>query len=139
MYLYLIPILFTVTLSYADNHERISCKVERVYDGDTIIVSIANIPPVFGEFISVRLARVDTPELHGACQSERDTAQKAKQFVIEQIPKDKIIELRDVKRDKYFRLLAEVYVNDNNLSDMLLNENLAKLYDGSKKPNWCEK
>ena len=41
--------------------------VERVIDGDTIVISIPNVPEVFGKKISVRIAGIDTPELRANC------------------------------------------------------------------------
>ena len=50
------------------------------------------------------------------------------------------IELRNVDRDKYFRILANVYVDDKSLSEVLIKNKLALPYDGGRKPantNWC--
>ena len=43
------------------------------------------------------------------------------------------IELREVKRGKYFRLVAEVIADGVNLSDLLLASGLARPYDGGKR------
>ena len=43
------------------------------------------------------------------------------------------IELRGVKRGKYFRLVAEVIADGVNLSDLLLASGLARPYDGGKR------
>ena len=36
--------------------------------------------PIVGEHISVRVLGIDTPELRGKCQTEKEQARKAKQF-----------------------------------------------------------
>ena len=47
------------------------------------------------------------------------------------------IELRNLARDKYFRILADVYVNGQLLADALKEKGLAKDYDGEgPKPTW---
>ncbi len=41
-----------------------------------------------------------------------------------------------MQRGKYFRIVADVYVDGNSLADELLQAELAKPYDGGKKPKW---
>jgi len=56
-------------------------KFEGNYDGDTITVSIDNLPSVFGEKISIRIKGVVTAEIKGKCPFEKELAQKAKRFI----------------------------------------------------------
>jgi endonuclease YncB( thermonuclease family) len=50
----------------------------------------------------------------------------------------KVISLKHVGRDKYFRLDAEVWADGENMSTVLLAEGLARPYDGGKRKGWCE-
>lgn len=45
----------------------------------------------------------------------------------------KKIELYNLGRDKYFRLLASVKVGDIDVADFLIKKGLAKKYNGGKK------
>lgn len=38
------------------------------YDGDTCMMSLPGIHPLFGDHIPVRLAGIDTPEMKGQCE-----------------------------------------------------------------------
>ena len=49
-------------------------KVISVYDGDTFRVNIDSLPPLVGKNIPIRLKGVDTPEIQGKCQYERNLA-----------------------------------------------------------------
>lgn len=111
--------------------------VDRVIDGDTIVISIPDLPEVFGKKISVRLAGIDTPEMRGKCPSEKGLANRAKDRVEGIIMKGDIISLGNVKRDKYFRLLADVLVDGENVAATLVGEGLAVTYSGGKKRDWC--
>ena len=97
------------------------------YDGDTIkfMVDLG-----FGVFkkITVRLARVDTPEI----RPHEDGALEAKNFVNEVLTDAKFITIETFKdsKGKYGRYIAEVYYDGRNLSDMLLSKGLAELYEG---------
>ena len=48
------------------------------------------------------------------------------------------ITLKDVERGKYFRLAATVEADEQDVSDLLIQEGLAVGYDGGMKgKNWC--
>ncbi|WP_243757295.1 thermonuclease family protein [Shewanella algae] len=109
-----------------------------IYDGDTFNANVAEWPPIVGLNIPVRIRGIDTPELRGKCQKEKELARAAKQFTVSQLRAAKQIELKDISRGKYFRLIASVYVDGKNLGDILLQQKLAVPYSGAKKPNWCD-
>lgn len=46
------------------------------------------------------------------------------------------IVLKDIRRGKYFRIIAVVLVDNKNLVGELLQTKLAKPYFGGKRPNW---
>jgi len=48
-----------------------------------------------------------------------------------------VIELRDMQRGKYFRILANVYVDGKDLAQALIQEGHARAYDGGKRGSWC--
>lgn len=107
------------------------------YDGDTITVNIPDVHPIIGKEITIRVNGIDTPEMKGLCQNEKDKAVQAKLFVEKFCKSGKIV-LKNINRDKYFRILADVYVNDMKLSNELIKQGLAVPYDGGIKSGWCE-
>lgn len=131
-------ILF-VGVVFAENYGNFyEVEFVRAYDGDTIYVNISNIPPLFGDGIPVRLAGIDTPEIRGKCAREKKLAQKAKNFVVNILANAKQINLINVDRGKYFRIIADVQVDGVSISQALLDNNLAYPYDGTiKKRSWC--
>ncbi len=115
-------------------------KFDHNYDGDTITFQIPNVPPILGKNISVRVFGIDTPEMKGKGPCEKDRAREAKEVVTHLLEKAKHIELRNIQRDKYFRILADVVADDVSVSEKLLNAKLAYPYDGGTKAktNWCQ-
>lgn len=116
------------------------------FDGDTVTIDLPdkNIPNVFRKEISVRVRGIDTAEMTSRIQCERDMARKAKKVVTSLLLDAKRIDLENVSRDKYFRLLADVtvYQRNNtrvNVSRFLLKKGLAVPYDGGTKlkVSWC--
>jgi len=73
-------------------------KVISVYDGDTFRVNIDSLPPLVGKNIPIRLKGVDTPEIQGKCQYERDLALKARDFVRSKLANAKEIRLQELQR-----------------------------------------
>ena len=112
-------------------------KVISVYDGDTFRVDIDSLPPIVGKNIPIRLNGVDTPEIQGKCQQEEDLAIKARDFVRIKLANAKEIKLTKLQRGKYFRVVADVYVDGVSLEQELLESELAYKYTGGKKSSWC--
>ena len=50
----------------------------------------------------------------------------------------KTIELKNLKRGKYFRVVADVYVDGVSLADRLIKAGHGRPYDGGTKVSWCE-
>lgn len=49
------------------------------------------------------------------------------------------IDLKNMGRGKYFRIVADVYVDGGNLAETLIDSGMAVRYDGGKKnARWCE-
>ena len=113
-------------------------KVNSVYDGDTFRVDINSLPPIVGKNIAIRVNGVDTPEIRGKCQYEKNLALKARDFVRDKLSNAKEIKLTNLQRGKYFRVVANVVVDGVSLEQELLDNKLAYRYDGGRKLSWCE-
>ena len=112
-------------------------KVISVYDGDTFRVDIDSLPPIVGKNIPIRLNGIDTPEIRGKCQYEKDLALKARDFVRNKLVNAKEIKLTKLQRGKYFRVVADVMIDGVSLEQELLDNELAYKYTGGKKSSWC--
>jgi micrococcal nuclease len=111
-------------------------KVDRVHDGDTFIVEIADVHPLMGTQVSVRINGIDTPEITDKREEVKWLAIQARDYVAKRLEGAQSIELLNVQRDKYFRILADVLVDGVNLAEELVEKGLAKRYDGGVKPQW---
>jgi endonuclease YncB( thermonuclease family) len=88
---------------------------------------------------------IDTAEIKGSNKCEREMAEKAKVVVTTLLKNAKKIDLEDVGRDKFFRILSQVVITTTEgkiiiLSKYLLDNNYAVPYEGEKKQvaNWCK-
>ncbi len=114
----------------------ITARVVSVYDGDTLTVDAEPWPGVTIR-TSVRVNGVDTPEIRGKCQAEKDLAILARDFVRGKVGER--VRIANVKHGKYAgRVVANVLVGGEKLSDMLIAEGLGRPYEGGRREGWCQ-
>lgn len=139
----LLLILFLVPLTLSAKPENYGnaevLKVTSIYDGDSFRADLKGFPAIIGEHMAIRINGVDTPELRGKCDKEKQLARAAKQFTVERLRTAKNITLKNIKRGKYFRLIADVILDGVSLGDLLLQNHHAVEYSGKAKPDWCKK
>ena len=136
--IFILSVLFAFSLQAAPQYGTVTVsKVISVYDGDTFRVDIASLPPIVGKNIAIRVNGVDTPEIRGKCQYEKNLALKARDFVRAKLANAKEIKLTNLQRGKYFRVVANVLVDGVSLEQELLDNELAYEYSGGKKLSWC--
>jgi micrococcal nuclease len=110
--------------------------VIHVYDGDTITI-VSKLPydasPLYR--FSVRLAGIDCAEIKGKTEHERELAQEAKS-ALQKLILNKVVALKNLKTEKYGRVLADVYLGDLHVNKWLLDNKYAVQYSGGKKADW---
>jgi endonuclease YncB( thermonuclease family) len=112
-------------------------QMGEVYDGDTFKIDLPSQHPLFGDDISVRVLSIDTPELRGTSDEVKALAYKAKNRTQELLSDAKTIELKNPQRGKYFRVVAEVWIDGESLGEKLKSDGLAMEYDGEgARPEW---
>jgi len=93
--------------------EQVRYSVERVVDGDTIIVH--------GLLDSIRLIGIDTPELNDSRSPVRCFAQLATLRLTEIVGNEEVLLERDVEdRDRYHRFLRYVYLPDGTFVNLVM-------------------
>jgi micrococcal nuclease len=122
----------TPKFSFADL--KTQAKVISIYDGDTMTAAFDTLG--LGIFAhNVRLVGIDTPEIKGVSQTEKDAAARARDY-LRTLILDKIVDLEISGSDKYGRLLARVKYEDRDISSVMLDAGLAVPYDGGTKKPW---
>ena len=75
--------------------------------------------------------------MRGTSEEIKLLAEQARELTERALKSAKAIELRNPERGKYFRIVAEVWVDGKPLAELLKEEGLAKDYDGEgKRPEW---
>lgn len=128
--------VFTVGAAYA-----VPARVGYIVDGDTFSGQVMLADSDTEISVRVRLRNVDTPEIHGECDTEIVKARYAKQRLGELIPVGTIVELQNIKDDKYLgRIDANVFDSaGRDVGNVLVSENVGRAYKGGKRIGWCNK
>lgn len=135
-----IGFFFIIVFNYvsADMTTVTVSRVVSVYDGDTIKVDIDQWPDIIGDSISVRVRGIDTPEIRGKCESEKKLAITARDFVRKTLEDANQVRLENIVRGKYFRLVADVYIDNSSLGELIIKEGVGRPYDGEgSRTSWC--
>jgi endonuclease YncB( thermonuclease family) len=109
------------------------------YDGDTIMVNIPDVHPLLGKRIKIRIYGINAPEIKTTDRCEKVKAYQARDIVRNILQNAQTINLENVQRDKYFRILAVVVADGKSVGLILLQKGLAYEYFGATKRNidWC--
>ena len=131
--------MLATVVEAADKHygNVVVDEVTSIYDADTFRVNIKGWPDIIGKHVSVRVLGVDAPEIRGKCMSEKQAARLAKQFTVNALRSAKRVELKNIKRGKYFRILADVIIDGKSLSVSLIKAQHARPYNGDRRDGWC--
>ena len=120
-------LIFTLALitgcgSESTHSALLQAEVAKVVDGDTLQVVIN------GKKETIRLLLVDTPETVHPSKPVQPFGPEASNFLKEKLNGKEIqFELGIGERDKYGRLLAYVYYNDEMINKLLLEKGLARV------------
>ena len=98
--------------------------ITSVYDGDTVT---ADVDLGFRNWVKgekLRLSRINTPEVRGV---ERPEGLISRDWLREKLMgQDVIIKTLKDKKGKYGRYVVEIYLNGQNINDLLVEEGLAE-------------
>ncbi len=133
-------LFFIVCVFVSGVAHAVPAIVDYVLDGDTFAARVA-LADDTKITVRVRLINVDTPELNGDCDAEIAAAHRAKERLEDLLPIESIVDLQNVKDDKYLgRIDANVILPDGrDVGGVLVKEKLARRYNGGRRKSWCEK
>jgi micrococcal nuclease len=140
----LLALLLFPAIALADYGSVTVDEVVSFTDGDTITVTIEDWPPIIGERIPVRISGINAPERRSRCDTqeekarERQLAADARIYLVERLRGAEAIELRQIERGSFYRIIAEVWADGENVGEEMLAEGYALPYEEGKAGRaWC--
>ena len=91
--------------------------------------------------LSLRVLGVDTPEkgARAGCPKEAAAAEAASAFTKNLVANAKSIQIELKEHDKFGgRVLGDVIIDGQKLSELLIKNGHARAYFGEKKQSWCD-
>jgi len=135
-----IPLFLSSAIAWAEPIiiGPVSARVVKVYDGDTFTVEAYPWPGLEAK-ASVRIDGVDTPEIRGKCEAEKQKAIEARDYVKSLILGEMVM-LENVRHGKYAgRVVAGVFLDGGvSLSEKIISQGLGREYHGGARAGWCQ-
>lgn len=105
-------------------------------DGDTLKVTIPDVPDIFGKNLSIRIKGIDAPEIRATRLCEREAARKAKDRLAILIARQPV-DLHHCERDKFYRLACNARTSSGtDVAQFMLEQGLAVPYANGTRINW---
>ena len=130
--------IFIICMFVSGVANAVPAVVDYIFDGDTFSAGV-KLDADVEITVRVRLINVDTPEMNGKCKAEKVMAQSARDLLATLIPRGTVVELKNIKDDKYLgRINANVILPDGrDVGKVLIDSGLARPYSGGKRAPWC--
>jgi|SaaInlStandDraft_6_1057023.scaffolds.fasta_scaffold111025_1 micrococcal nuclease len=135
--LFLILFLPSPVMGQSDYGEYGGAILVNIYDAKTFVMNLPEYPPLIGEMITVKIGGIETPKLKGKCKRESQLAAKAKKFTEKALKNAELIDLTNMKRGKFFKIIADILVNDEDFAGRLVEKGYAVKIK-KKTHNWCK-
>ena len=119
--------------------DAVPARVDYIFDGDTFSAAV-ELEKDVNIMVRVRLINIDTPEMNGKCDAEKQMAVRARDVLAGLIPTGTVVELDNIKDDKYLgRINANVFLPDGrDVGLILIDAGLGRPYSGGMRKPWCE-
>lgn len=141
---YALAFILFPAIALADYGSVTVDEVVSFTDGDTITVSVNDWPPIIGERIPVRIEGIQAPERRSRCDTEeekereRELAADARIYLVERLRGAEAIELRNIERGSFYRIIAQVWADGENVGQEMLEAGHAIPYvEGEGGRAWC--
>lgn len=103
----------------------VKAKFLQNYDGDTFKADIDEWPIIIGRYISVRIAGIQAPEMYQGDTQQKMTAERSRIALGQILTPAKHIKLVNIRRGKFFRLIAGVIADDINVGQYMIEKGYA--------------
>ena len=144
MFKFVLALLLLPTMAMAETKPEgvvYDLKIIRVIDGDTVEFEAPFLVDPLPKKLSIRVWGVDTPEksFRAKCEKEAAMGAEATKFTKDLVANAKITQISIYQWDKFGgRVLGDVIIDGNSLTQMLLEKGYAREYYGDAKQSWCE-
>lgn len=95
------------------------------YDGDTFKADIDEWPIIIGRYTSIRIAGIQAPEMYQGDTQQKMKAERSRIALYDILSIAKDIKLVNIRRGKFFRLIAGVIADEINIGQFMIEKGYA--------------
>lgn len=135
----LLPLVLALPSPATSQELLVPAEVVDVQDGNTFVADAKPWPGVTIR-VSVQLAGVDTPDMNGKCEVEKQRARQAKSLLQSLLGyRGGTVILKDPKRGEYAgQVISRVIVRlGHDATTRMIKSGYGRPYDGGKRKGWC--
>lgn len=125
-------LVVALLLALPSHAEPMALDALRIIDGDTLSATVD------GRRERIRIAGIDAPETgkRARCRAERQRGAEARRWLERRLAGARVtVELRG--RDRYGRLLADVYADGRPVEPEMVRAGQAVVYERGRGAQWC--
>jgi len=116
---------------------KYKAKCTRIIDGDTVELSI-DLGFDITVNINTRLAGIDTPEIRTKNELEKKAGNKVKDILSSLLIGKELLVKTYKDSDKYGRYICDIFVDNMNVNEFLVNMGYAFSYNGGARESWTD-
>lgn len=123
----------------SDRPDYTGVVFHRCLDGDTCIITLPDVQPIFGNQVPLHLAGIKAPRLNGQCARETLLEREARDLITTMLRQARSIELYNTTRPDSFEVVGRLVVDGTDLSQLLIDRGLALPADADMDHRlWCD-
>ncbi|MCF6273374.1 MAG: thermonuclease family protein [Rhodobacteraceae bacterium] len=112
-----------------------NCRITHVVDGDTVDLKCEG-----SQTERIRILGYDTPETYYAdCPAEKALGDRATDYLRGLAANGQVTKVERSRQDKYDRTLARIFIDGQDLADIMVSQELAVRYSGARRISWCDR
>lgn len=110
----------------------------KIKSGDRAVFNIPNLHPLIGKDTTISLAGVRSPSPYSKNKCAKEVGKLARKFSKSLLKKSKIIDIKNIRKEKKFSYEGDLIIDNKSMSKILLKNNFAFKDADFEKVNWCD-
>ncbi len=131
------PVLANENCIHSASHLK-CLEFVKIKSADRAVFNIPNLHPLIGREAIISLAGVRSPSPYSKDKCAKEVGKLAKNFSKSLLKKSKVIEVKNIKKEKRFSYEGNLMIDNKDMSKILLKNNFAFKDADFKNVNWCD-
>ncbi|MBL6621331.1 MAG: thermonuclease family protein [Rickettsiales bacterium] len=131
------PVLANENCIHSASHLK-CLEFVKIKSADRAVFNIPNLHPLIGKDATISIAGVRSPSPYSKDKCAKEVGKLAKNFSKSLLKKSKVIEVKNIRKEKRFSYEGDLIIDNKDMSKILLKNNFAFKDADFKNVNWCD-